>query len=299
MFKTKAPIPVLWLCLCFSIYTFSQTPVSGFYPKKNSLTVATSFTYKGYDKFYRGTTLTETTPANMGEITSSIFGLYSEYGINNWLSASLSLPYIDIQNANNTPDPVHQESQQNGVQNLGLYVKARVFKKDFSNGSNITLGGATGIDFPTNQYVGNAILTIGNRATSFDNMFIAQYTTNFNLFTELETGYSIRTNSDFDIPNAVLYSFKLGYYNEWIYTHAKIGVQDSVSGYDIGTPEFVANGGPAALSQTQVDYTNLYLDVYAPIYKQKIGVSVGYAMNLDGRNFGNESGFSAGLIYKN
>ncbi len=278
---------------------YSQTYVSGFFPKEKELTLAVGYTHKSYDRFYRGETLTDGNPANLGEISSSIIGIYGEYGINSWLSAMVSVPYISIKSGTGNPDPVHNENEQSGLQDLSLALKARVLEKVFEDNSKLSIGGATGLTFPVSSYEGNGILSIGNKATAFDGFAVIQYTTNFNFFAEAQTGFSLRNNSDFEIPNALLYSLKIGYYNSWIYTHVKLGVQDSTSGYDIGSAEFGANGGPAALSQTEVDYTNLNFDVYVPIHKHNFGVSVGYGINLDGRNFYDENAFSIGLVYKN
>lgn len=287
------------MILFLPTYLLAQSPITGFYPEKNKFTVAVSYLSKSYDKFYVGEELSEGNPANLGDISSSIVGVYAEYGINDWLSAVATVPYVSIKSDAGNTDPVHGESKQSGIQDLSLFLKARLFDEHFKDGSKFSLGGAAGLSFPLGDYEGNGILSIGNKATAIDGLVVVQYTTNFNLFAEAQTGYSIRSNSDFEVPNALLYSFKLGYYNQWFYTHAKLGFQDSTSGYDIGTPEFGTNGGLNALSQTEVDYTNLSFDVYVPVYKQNVGLTAGYGLNLSGRNFGQERGFSFGIVYKN
>lgn len=296
--KSKMPLFGVVL-LCFtSLLTQAQTPVSGFYPKKNDLTVASSYTYKSYDQFYRGAYLTETAPANMGRISSSIASIYGEYGVMDWLSTTVTIPYISTQNSENVLDPVQGTDQVDGIQDVSFFVKAKAFNKTFENSSKLSIGAASGITFPASNYEAGGILSLGNGATAIDGCGIVQYSTKINIFAEAQMGYSIRESSDFAVPNAMLYSLKLGYYNNWIYTHAKLGVQNSTSGYDIASPEFAANGGPAGLPQTEVDYTNLYLDIYTPIYKNNLGISAGYGVNLDGRNYNQESSFTVGLIYK-
>ncbi|MGG8495861.1 transporter [Tenacibaculum sp. TC6] len=299
MLTLKKSFVGIAMLFCFPTLITAQTAITGFYPEKNKFTVAVNYVSKSYDKFYMGETLSDGNPANLGEISSSIIGVYADYGINNWLSAVVSFPYVSVKSDEGNLDPVHKQSKQSGLQDLSLFLKARAFERNFTDGSKFSLGGAAGISFPMSDYEGNGILSIGNKATAVDGIAVLQYTTNFNLFIEAQTGFSIRSNADFDIPNALLYSFKLGYYNQWFYAHTKLGIQDSTSGYDIGSAAFGANGGPTALSQTEVDYTNLSFDVYVPVYKQNFGVTAGYGVNLDGRNFGNERGFSVGLVYKN
>ena len=114
----------------------------------------------------------------------------------------------------------------------------------------------------------------------------------------MQAAYSLRNNSDFEVPNASIFSAKLGYYNKWFYAHAKIGTQNSLSGFDIGSPEFVEAGEARALPETEVDYTNFYLNVYVPMYKNRFGISSGYTVNMEGRNYDRASAISLGMVYK-
>jgi len=289
----------IWF-LCFLTFSSisAQTLINGFFPKKNDLTVATSYSYKSFDNFYRGESLAKNNPMNMGEISSSIVSVYGEYGVLDWLSTTINVPYISIENEEGVPDPVLQESQVSGVQDLSLFMKAKIIDKEFGNAAKIAIGGATGVTLPVGGYEEAAILSLGSGATAFDGCGFIQLATPSNIFVELQAAYSLRNNSDFEVPNATIYSAKLGYYNKWFYAHAKVGIQNSLSGFDIGSPEFVAAGGPAALPETEVDYTNFYFDLYIPVYKNSIGISSGYTVNMNGRNYDRASAISLGLVYK-
>ncbi|OEJ98992.1 hypothetical protein A8C32_07360 [Flavivirga aquatica] len=280
-----------------SAIVYSQSPVSGFYAKKNELSIASGYSFKSYNKFYRGTTLSDNTPANLGKITSSIVNLYGEYGISDWLSTVASVPYISIKSETGV-DPIQNKNLVEGVQDLGVTLKAKAYEKTLKGASKLTLGASAGINIPISDYEASGVLSIGNRATTIDFIAIAHYTSPFNVFAELQTGYSDRNSSDFEIPNAALHIVKIGYFNDWIYVHTKLGIQNSLSGLDIGTPEFAKAGGPNALPETEVDYTSLSFDLYTPVYKKTIGLSLGFATTLNGRNFNAESGFSLSLVYK-
>ncbi|MDY8137021.1 transporter [Aquimarina sp. 2201CG5-10] len=292
------PKRILWILCLLSISAISaQTVVNGFFPKKNELTVASSYSSKSYDNFYRGEILTPGNPANMGEISSSIYSIYGEYGILDWLSASANMPYISIENETGALDPVQGVSQVDGIQDLNVFFKAKILEKSFKNASKIAIGGATGVTVPVGGYEEAGILSLGSGATVVDGCGFVQFTTSSNLFVELQAMYSLKNNSDFDVPDAFVYSAKLGYYNNWFYAHAKIGVQNSLSGFDIGSQAFVDAGGAAALPETEVDFANVYFDLYVPLYKKTLGVSSGYAINMDGQNYNKESSFSLGLVY--
>jgi len=290
------------MILIFCFVSFSslsaQTLLNGFFPKQKELTIASSYSFKSYDNFYIGESLSKTNPMNMGEISSSIISIYGEYGVLDWLSTTVTLPYISTQNETGTLDPVLGTNQVEGIQDLNFFLKAKILDKQFSNASKFSLGGATGVTLPVGGYEEAGILSIGNGSTAYEGCGFMQFKTSSNLFLELQAAYSLRNNPDFDVPNAMSYSAKLGYYNKWFYTHAKIGVQNSLGGFDIGSQEFIDAGGPNALPETEVDFTNVYFDIYVPIYKQNIGISSGYAVNVDGRNYDRASSFSVGLVYK-
>ncbi|GAA4273059.1 hypothetical protein U6A24_07265 [Aquimarina gracilis] len=286
--------------LCFlSISSISaQTILNGFFPQQNEFTFATSYSYKSYDNFYRGTTATESNPMGMGRISSSIISAYGEYGVLNWLSTTMTIPYVSTKNDQGVLDPVQGTSQVEGVQDLSVFLKAKILDKKFQNATKLAIGGATGITLPVGGYEEAGILSLGNGATAYDGCGFVQITTSSNIFVELQAAYSLRNNADFEVPNATMYSAKLGYYNKWFYAHAKVGIQNSLSGFDIGSQEFIDAGGAAALPETEVDYTNFYFDLYVPVYKNNFGVSSGYAVNMNGKNYDRASSFSIGLVYK-
>ncbi|KZS38193.1 hypothetical protein AWE51_19335 [Aquimarina aggregata] len=299
MITISTPKKMILLLLLVSVSSLSaQTILNGFFPKQNDLTIASSYSFKSYDNFYMGESLSQANPANMGTISSSILSLYGEYGFLDWLSTTVTVPYVSVRNENEIADPILGSSEIEGVQDLSLFFKAKVLEKEFDNAAKLSLGGATGITLPIGGYEEAGILSIGSGATAYDGCGFVQFSTPSNLFIEIQAAYSLRSSSDFDIPNAMLYSAKLGYYNKWFYAHAKVGVQNSLSGLDIGTQEFIDAGGANVLSETEVDYTNLNLDLYVPVYKNNFGISTGYAVNMDGRNYDRASSFSLGLVYK-
>ncbi len=298
--KNFYPKKKLWLLLfLISISSLSaQTIINGFFPKQNEFTFASSYSFKSSDRFYRGNTLSQSNPMNMGEISSSIINVYGEYGFSNWLSSTVTVPYVSVRNENEVLDPIQGVNTVEGVQDINLFLKAKIADKKFNNSYRVSVGSAIGVSLPVGGYEEAGILSLGNGATAYDGCGFIQFKTPSNLFIELQAAYSLRTNSDFEVPNAMLYSAKLGYYNKWFYAHAKVGAQNSLSGFDIGSQEFIDAGGAGALPETRVNYTNLFLDLYIPVYKNSFGISSGYAVNMDGRNYDKASSISLGLVYK-
>ncbi len=275
----------------------SQIFTSGFYPKKNKVTFAPSYTSKSYDKFYRGTVKNEGNPGNFGEIEADIINLFLEYGITDRISIDVSLPYIQV-DGGNAIDPVLKVSSISGWQDLNIYLKGKIADFDTGYGS-LNIGAAGGIAFPLSDYEGGGVISLGNESTNLNSDLLLHYETPFKLFVEAQAGYSYRISNKFDIPDAYTYAFKLGYFNKYFYVHSEIDFQDSDGGFDIGSPEFIEAGEAAALPETEIDYTTLTFSAYVPVYKQHIGVSGGYTFTVDGRNFSKEEGFNIGLVFKN
>jgi len=293
----KQPIIVLAFCssILFISTSFAQILTSGFYPNKGQLTIAPSYTYKTSDNFFRGKTLTDGNPAGLGDISSNIINLYAEYGITDKISVDVNLPYISNESETGELDPVLNDNEVSGVQDLNLFFKYKILENHSDLGC-LKLGAAAGIGFPLSDYEGGGVISIGNEATSYNFDAIFQYELPINVFVELQGGYSNRDSDDFDVPNAITYAIKVGYFTEHFYLHAELDIQDSTGGTDIGGEGF---GGPATLPETEVDYSRLNFSVYLPLYKDIIGLSTGYSNTIAGRNFSKESSVSVGLVYKN
>ena len=116
-------------------------------------------------------------------------------------------------------------------------------------------------------------------------------------FAELQGGYSVRRNKNFNIPNAVIGEFKVGFAHSLFYLATSIGLQNSASSFDIGSEAFAAKGGPAILPETEVDYTVLSINGYVPIGKSGVGITAGYGKVLNGRNTGAESYITTGIVF--
>lgn len=273
-----------------------QTILNGFYPNQGDLTIAVNYGNKSNDQFFVGNSLAPGNPAMLGTINTSIYNFYAEYGITEWLSGVVTLPYISVESEDGVADPVQGTAKVDGIQDLGIYLKAKAFET-YVNNASLRLGGGLSYSLPVGGYDGAGVLSLGNEAHDLSAVAIIQYTTSYNFFTEFQGGYSIRESSDFEIPNALIYSAKLGYYNKFFYSDVKLGIQNSQSGLDIGTPEFVEAGAAAALPETKVDYTEISFNLYVPVYQNMFGISAAYATTLEGRNFNDVSGFSVGLVY--
>ena len=284
-----------FLITVFSYTAIGQSTFDVFFPKKGESSLALGFTSKSYDKFYRGTTLTDGNPADFGNINSRIFSIYGTYSLSDQMTAIVNLPFISVENENGVPDPVQAVTQVNALQDLSLGIKRKLWDKKL-NTSLITAGAGAVWRFPVGKYEEAGILSVGNGAFSIEGIAMLQYQIQGGFFAELQGGYSLRRNKNFDTPNAFIGEFKVGFAHSLFYLGTSIGLQNSVSSFDIGSEEFGMRGGPASLPETEVDYTVLNINGYLPIGKSGVGITAGYGKVLDGRNAGAESYITAGIV---
>jgi len=279
-------------------FSHSQGIVDGFFSEKASLSLTASYLYSSYEDFYVGETSTSPVPAHT-EIDQNIFTLYGKYGITNDFTVVANVPYISAE-GNGMPDPVNGETEISGFQDISLLGKYRPHRLSVGEG-HLDFITALGFTIPTG-YENNGILSLGTGSFTVDPYLGLHLMADMGLFTTLTGGYSFRGNAenklevgnggDFDVPNALLLSAKLGYATNFLYVETWMDHQSSSDdGIDIMGPGFAGN-----FPETRVDYTRIGITVYAPI-TQLLGLSAGYGNTVDGRNIGDPNYFYTGLTF--
>ncbi|MBI3258035.1 MAG: hypothetical protein HYZ54_00915, partial [Ignavibacteriae bacterium] len=94
------------------------------------------------------------------------------------------------------------------------------------------------------------------------------------------------------VPDALDISAKIGYGNSDFYLDAWYQSQSARGGTNIGEPgaSFPSNG----ISFSRIGVTGYYP---LPIWNKQLGVSIGGASTLDGRNIGKSTRISFGVVY--
>jgi len=184
-------------------------------------------------------------------------------------------------------------------QDISLFGKYRLVRADFTGG-NLDLFSAIGVAIPLG-YEPNGILSIGNGAFNTNLHLGAQLNTDIGLFVSAIGGYSLRGEADdefgvnggdeFDVPNAFLFTGKVGYATSFLYVDAYLNLQSSADGLDISDMNF---GG--RFPEAEVNFTVVGLNVYVPV-GSVVGLSAGYGTVVDGRNVGESDIFSAAVTF--
>ncbi|WP_299885052.1 transporter [uncultured Lacinutrix sp.] len=278
--------------------TNAQGLVDGFFTNKGEANFSLSYSNSQFDSFFVGKTKVDGVPAH-GKITQSIFNFYANYGITDRLTAIVSLPYITAE-GDGVDDPINGTNEQSDLQDLNVMVKYALFKEELKNGST-TYFVAAGGSLPLG-YEPNGILSIGNGAPSIDAKIGMHYKNNTGFFGTLAFGYTVRGEADnnlnvgdgsnFDAPNSINSLIKLGYATGKIYVDAWFDSQYSKNNnIDIANGNFFGN-----FPETQVNYSRVGANVFVPI-TNTIGLNAGIGTTVDGRNLGNSTTYTGGIIY--
>ena len=270
----------------------AQSPVSGFMSAKGKGAIAISYSSEKYNEVYLVPSKVDAVPV-FNDVVNTAINLYATYGITDKLEAVLSLPYI--QSKGNGQDAFLAangfENKRSGVQDVSAFVKYKVFSNRMTE-STLDLLLSAGVQTPVGSYNADeglqSIIAIGNKSTKGTGLAIAQIKLDKGLFLTGQVGYRVATNQ---VPNAVISEIKAGYAASKIYLDVWAAFQNSSKGTDILQPGF--NGFFPA---TQVNYSRVGGNIYAPIYKG-FGANLGFNAYVSGRNLGKSTGYSASLVY--
>ena len=295
--KNKYTILLFGLLFLCAVPSQSQRLIDGFFNEQGSLSLTAGYTHTNYDEFYVGEMKVTGVPA-LGEVDQDIFNLYATYSILDDLTVIASVPYF-IAKGKDGADPVNGEDKISDFQDIDIALKYRLHQFNMDSGY-LNFLVAAGITIPTG-YEPNGILSLGSG--SFNNTYNLgfHYQDNSGVFVSALGGYSFRgkadnnfnTNNggDFDVPNAVLFTGRIGYAGSLFYLEAFADVQSAVDGVDIMGPGFAGN-----FPETEVDYTVLGLSAYVPIL-DNLGISGSYGTLVAGRNIGDTNYFNVGVTY--
>lgn len=270
----------------------AQSPVSGFMNGKGNGAIAVSYSAEQYDNVFLVPNDAQGVPV-FNEVNVTSTSLYATYGISNRFDAIVSLPFIKAEgNASESVlNELGYENTRSGIQDLSVFLKYNPYNCEIGTASLHFMLGA-GLKTPVGDYKVDeglqSIIAIGNRATSFNGLAIAQVRFNDGLFLTTQAGYSLRNG---EVPNALVGEIKAGYAGRHIYVDTWFAGQVSDGGVDI-----LGEGFEGFFPATDVSFNRIGLNVYVPI-AGGFGLSAGASKYLNGRNVGESTGFSGSVVY--
>lgn len=277
----------------------AQGLIDGFMRGGGNVTAALSYSHESYSQYFVGNELAKNPltgeapdPSNtgLGSISTQSIGLYAACGIIDDIDVIAAVPYV----------MVHADAgywaDQNDLQDISLAAKWRPLQLE-AGGIRLDFIVAAGISFPASNYVNDAPVAVGHGSTNGEGRLLLHAEHNLGPFITLNGGYIGRSEVtldkgfDVNVPDAVDVSAKAGYSSSLLTAGVWINRQNAQSGRDIA---------PSATFPSQaVSFTRVGADVYLPLgmVLDGLGVSVGGATTLEGRNVGKSTRFSGGIVY--
>jgi len=269
----------LLLLLSLAPAQLSASDVTGFLPGKGQGTVAVGYTGESYDEFRVGTEKMPL-PDALGEITTTSFSFWMNYGLTDRLALVVNAAYV----AADSDGPAGLSDS--GPQNLAVLLEMKLWESTSGSGISHSLVGAIGGSTPIESYTADAPVARGDEST--DALLRLVYLLRSGSFYwSQQVGYDLRSD---DAPDGIPLYTELGLSTghwTWIVWYSQYLAQ---SGTDIGDPGFTFPSNKEDLQRLGAKAVVVFPNGW--------GGFAGAFSTLDGRNTGNATGLSAGLLRK-
>jgi hypothetical protein len=245
--------------------------LNGFLRAPGEGDVALTWVDESYDRFWVGTTKVEE-PA-LGEVATTTFSLWTAYGVLPRLTLFANLPYVDVEGDG------FAGLSDSGWQDLSLVAAYRV-----ATVGNSDFVAAGGVRTPLSDYEGNAPVSLGDDTTDVLLRFVHLWQ-HGGFYWSQQVGYDIRSD---DAPDGFPLYTELGWTVGPTTLSAYYSHLIADGGTDIGDPGFT-------FPSNQEEYERVGGKLFGR-FTETIGGSFAAFTTLDGRNTGETTGASAGLV---
>ena len=275
----------------------AQTPTDGLMMSKGAFCAAAVYSGSQWKEYWEGTNFRSS--PNLGTVSNQNIMLMGALGITDRLNAIVALPYVK------TNASASYLAGQRGFQDVSVWLKYRVVKQAMLSGTFSTFV-TGGVSAPTANYVADFLpLSIGMRSKTASARLIADYYHKSGLYVTAQAGYTRRSNVRIDrdsylfdnrmyytnevqVPDMADGTARLGFRNARFQTDVWIDRFAGLSGDDIRYNEmpFLTN----AMKATTIGW-------YGRYNIKDFSVTGGLNRVVAGRNAGQSTGFSVGVLY--
>jgi hypothetical protein len=284
----------LFFALTGCIQVLAQMPNDAIYMGKNTACLAVSYNRSAWDKYWENSMLREN--LNIGTLTTQSVMPMLAVGVTKNINVIAGLPYVWTQaSAGNL-------KWQNGVQDASAWLKYR-----FLNKSGLSLHAIVGGSIPASNYIPDFLpMSIGLQAKTATGRFLASYRHQTGIYLTSSAAYTLRSRIRIDrdayqadgrvyntnqvsVPNSYDFSARLGYLKkavqgEAFIEHSACDGGDYIRRNDMPFPTNNMKG------------TNV--GIYAKFQPKNIGVNARASHTISGRNAGQSTAFSVGILYQ-
>jgi hypothetical protein len=280
--------------LGISSAAFAQMPNDAIYMSKNTACLAISYSHSSWDKYWENSLKREN--FNIGTHTTQSIMPMLAVGITKNLNVIAAIPYIWTQaSAGNL-------KWQRGFQDVSGWVKYR-----FVNVSGFSLHAIVGASLPSNNYIPDFLpMSIGIQCKTATGRLLANYRHKSGVYLTASGSYIFRSKIKIDrdayqagdrlygtnqviVPNAYDAAVRLGYLKKGIQAegYMEYGACDGGDNIRRNDMPFPTNNMKSTIA-----------GVYAKYQPKNIGVNARANYVLEGRNVGQSTSFSVGVLYQ-
>jgi hypothetical protein len=299
MKKSLKSLGICLLMLLLLIKTAAaQTDIDAIMMEKNAFCIGPMSGYSGWKNYWEGTLKREN--LNLGKVSTAMYSIMGNYGINNKLNVMFGLPYIK------TKASAGQLKGMKGIQDLSFWIKYKIYSKKTGQG-RLSLFATGGFSFPASDYTADFLpMSIGLESKNLSLRGMVDYQRG-SWFGTASATYVRRSNIEIDrtayytteahytnevkMPDAAAYNIRLGYRNKGAYAEAIIDGWKTLGGFDI-----TRNNMPFAsneMNATRIGFNFKYPMPFLP----QLSVTGNIMTTVAGRNVGQSTGINAGVFY--
>jgi hypothetical protein len=251
--------------------------INGYQPGAGHGDLALSYGFESYDEFWVGDT--KVSDPGVGEVETTSFTLWTQWGFTDDLALVANLPYVDADS-----DGLGGFSESD-LQDLAVLVKYRFHQVD-SGSARHSFVGAAGGRTPASDYEDNLPVDVGDGTSDVLVRLVYQLETGGFYFSQ-QVGFDLRGG---DAPDGFPLVSELGYSFGRVTLNASYLRYIADGGTDIGDPGFT-------FPSNQDETSRLGAKLYGRL-NDRLGLSAQYFSTLDGRNSGDATGYSLGLVLR-
>jgi hypothetical protein len=278
--------------------TFAQTDIDGLMMEKGALCIGPMAGHSSWKNYWEGTLKRDN--ANLGTVSTNMYSIMGNYGINNKLNVMFGLPYVK------TKASAGQLKGLKGIQDFSFWVKWKGYSKKMWGG-RLSLFAIGGLSLPATDYTADFLpMSIGLESKNLSLRAMADYQRD-KWFATLSGTYVRRSNIEIDrtsyyttelhysnevaMPDAAAFNIRLGYRNKGIVAEVFGDNWTTLGGFDItrNNMPFVSN----KMNATKIGFNFKY-----PMpFKPNLSLTGNAFTTIAGRNVGQATGFNAGIFY--
>ena len=286
------------LFLMISSTLSAQTDIDAVMMEKNGFCVGPMFGYSSWKNYWEGTLKREN--LNLGTVSTKVFSVMGNYGINNKLNVLFSLPYVLTKASGG------QLNGQEGLQDLSLWIKWKAYSKKVASG-RLSLFAIGGYGFPASNYTGDFLpMSIGLESKNLSLRGMADYQRG-SWFGTISGTYVVRSNitldrdayyttqmhysDEVDMPDAASFNIRAGYRDKGLIAEAVFDHWNTLGGFDI-----TRNNMP--FPSNEMDMSRIGFNFkYDMRFHPQLSLTGNVMTTISGRNVGQATGFNAGIFY--